>query len=145
MILTWLLVKASTTNSSSFGRGKIWAKKQYSGRECLEISGIPESIHDDELEDCVLKIFNECDTPVDPANIEACHRLKLTGRPKKIIIKLSKRKDEFSILQRKKKLKSVDITKVGLPQGSLVILVIFGIFFITKIYGLFVKGYIRRN
>ena len=26
----------------------------------------------------------------------------------------------FSILQRKKKLKSVDITKVGLPQGSLV-------------------------
>ena len=99
---------------------KCWANEQYSRRECLEISGIPESIQDDDLEDCVTKIFNECDTPVDPANIEACHRLKSKARPKKVIIKLSKRKDVFNILQRKKKLKSVDITKVGLPQGSLV-------------------------
>ena len=82
---------------------KCWANEQYSRRECLEISAIPESIQDDDLEDCVNKIFNECDT-----------------RPKNVIIKLSKRKDVFNILQRKKKLKSVDITKVGLPQGSLV-------------------------
>ena len=99
---------------------KCWANEQYSRRECLEISGIPESIQDDDLEDYVTKIFNECDTPVDPANIEACHRLKSKARSKKVIIKLSKRKDVFNILQRKKKLKSVDITKVGLPQGSLV-------------------------
>ena len=99
---------------------KCWANEQYSRRECLEISGIPESIQDDELEDCVSKIFNECDIPVDPANIEACYRLKSKARPKKVIIKLSRRKDVFNILQRKKKLKSVDITKVGLPQGSLV-------------------------
>ena len=99
---------------------KCWANKQYSRRECLEISGIPESVQDNDLDDCVTKIFNECDTPVDPANIEACHCLKSKARPKKVIIKLSKRKDVFSILQRKKKLKSVDITKVGLPQESLV-------------------------
>ena len=55
---------------------KYWANEQYSRQECLEVSGIPESIQDDDLEDCVLKIFNECDTPVDPGNIEACHRLK---------------------------------------------------------------------
>ena len=47
-------------------------------------------------------------------------RLKLKARPKKVISKLSKRKDVCNILQRKKKLKSVDIAKVGLPQGSLV-------------------------
>ena len=99
---------------------KCWANEQYFRRECLEISGIPESIQNYKLEDCVSKIFNECDTPVDPANIEACHRLKSKARPKKVIIKLFKRKDVFNILQRKKKLKSVDITKVGLPQGSLV-------------------------
>ena len=81
----------------------------------MKISRIPESIQDDDLEDCVTKIFNEYDTPVDPANIEAFHRLKSKARPKKVIIK-----DAFNILQRKKKLKSVDITKVGLPQGSLV-------------------------
>ena len=99
---------------------KCWANEQYSRRECLEISGIPKSIQDDDLEDCVTKIFNECDRPVDPANIEACHRLKWKAMSKTVIINLSKRKDVFNILQRKKKLKSVDITKVGLPQGSLV-------------------------
>ena len=99
---------------------KCWANKQYSRRECLEISRIPESVQDDDLGHCVLKIFNECDTPVDPVNIEACHRLKSKARPKKVIIKLSQRKDVFSILQCEKKLKSVDITNVGLPQGSMV-------------------------
>ena len=44
-----------------------WANKQYSRRECFEMSGIPEPIHDDDLEDCILKILNACDTPVDPA------------------------------------------------------------------------------
>ena len=56
---------------------KYWANEQYSRRECLEISGIPESIQDDDLEDCVLKIFNECDTPVDPVNIEPCYPFKI--------------------------------------------------------------------
>ena len=46
---------------------KCWANEQYSRRDCLEISEIPESIQDDDLEGCVTKIFNECDTPVDPA------------------------------------------------------------------------------
>ena len=78
-----------------------------SREECLEISGIPE-----DLEDCVTKIFNECDTPVDPVNIEACHRLRSKARSKKVIAKLSKRKY-------RKKLTSVDIAKVGLPQGTL--------------------------
>ena len=55
---------------------------------CLEISEIPEFIKDDDLDDCVLKFFNERDTPVDLANFEACHRLKLKARPKKVIIKL---------------------------------------------------------
>ena len=68
----------------------------------------------------IKKLKLECDTPVDPANIEACHRVQSKAKPKKVIIKLSKRKDVFNIWQRKKKLKSVDIRKVGLPQGSLV-------------------------
>ena len=123
---------------------KCWANEQYSRRECLEISGIPESIQDDDLEDCVTKIFNECDTPVDPANIEACHSLKLKARPKKVIVKLSKRKDVLNILQRKKKLKSVDITNVGLPQGSFVY-ISQSLCSYYKYLGLFVKIHIRRS
>ena len=34
---------------------KYWANEQYSRRECLEISGIPESIQDDDLEDTLSK------------------------------------------------------------------------------------------
>ena len=53
-------------------------------------------------------------------NIELCHLLLLKANPKKITIKLSKRKDVSIILQLKEKLKSVGITNVGLPQGYLV-------------------------
>ena len=42
---------------------KCWANKQYPCQECLEISGISKPIQDDDLEDCVTKIFNKCDTP----------------------------------------------------------------------------------
>ena len=51
-------------------------KGTISSSRVLEISGIPQFIQVDDLEDCVTKIFNECDTPVDPANVEACHHLK---------------------------------------------------------------------
>ena len=66
------------------------------------------------------QIFQWMWHPVDLANTEACHHLKSKARPKKVIVKLSKRKDVFNILQHKKKLKPVDIAKVGLPQGSLI-------------------------
>ena len=65
-----------------------------------------------------LKNFNECH--ISCANIEACHRLKSKANPKRVIIKLSERANVFNILQRKKKLKSADITNVSLPEGSLV-------------------------
>ena len=68
----------------------------------------------DDLEDCVLKIFNEYDTPVNPASS------KPKARAKKVIIRLSKRKVVFNILQTKKKLKSVDIKSVGLPNVYLI-------------------------
>ena len=59
---------------------KCWANTQYSHRECLDISGISEPIQDDNLENCVVEIFNECDIKVDAANIEGCHHLKLKAR-----------------------------------------------------------------
>lgn len=71
----------------------------------------------DDLGDCTEKIFNECDTEVDPANIEASHRLKPKVTIKKVIIKLSNIKVVLSILKPKNKLKSADIANVGLPQG----------------------------
>ena len=99
---------------------KWWTNEQYSRRKYFEFSVILESVQNDVFEECISKMFNEWDTPVNPANIEACHNLKSKAKSKKFIIKLSKRKDVFRFLQRKKKLKSVHITNVGLPQWSLV-------------------------
>ena len=52
------------------------ANEQYSSRECLEISGIPDSISNNDLEETVLKIFNETDVTVNLRDVEACHRLE---------------------------------------------------------------------
>ena len=86
---------------------KCWENEQYSRRECIEISGIPQSIEQIDLERTLLNVFDKIDAPVDPQNIEACHRLKSddNGRSNKVIVKFSKRKDMVWIMNKKKSLK----------------------------------------
>ena len=47
---------------------------EHSRRECLEISGIPASLADEDLESKVLKILEEIDVPIDPTLAEALQR-----------------------------------------------------------------------
>ena len=47
-----------------------WSNSQYSRRECLELSGIPETIENKDLEATVLGIFKKLDVMVDPSNVE---------------------------------------------------------------------------
>ena len=53
-----------------------WANEQYSRRECQEISGIPNSTSQNNLEGKVCDIFCECDVDIGPVNIKVCHHLK---------------------------------------------------------------------
>ena len=53
-----------------------WGNEQYSKHECLEISGVPESVSDKDLEEKVLNLFQKIDIEVHPDNIEACHWVK---------------------------------------------------------------------
>ena len=69
---------------------KFWANDQYPKRECLEISIIFGDISQNDLESKVCDIYRECDADIDPANIEACHRLKSNHWPKKVIVKLAR-------------------------------------------------------
>ena len=69
-----------------------FGNEQYSRRKYLEISGIPPSIKDNELETTVLSIPEEINVPVDPRLIENCHRLPSKGNPKKKILKLNRLK-----------------------------------------------------
>ena len=59
------------------------------------------------MEKTVLDIFDKIDGPVDPQNIEACHRLKFddNGGSNKVIVKFSKRKGMVRAMNKKKSLK----------------------------------------
>ena len=74
---------------------KCWQSEQYSRRECIDISGIPQSIEQIDLEKTVVKVFDKIDAPVDPQNIEACRRLNSddNGQSNKVIVKFSNCKD----------------------------------------------------
>ena len=87
---------------------RCYANEQYSRRECLEISGIPESVANNGLESNVLKILEEIDVPINPTFVEDCHRLPSKGSPVKVIIKLNRRKDIRRILLNKNILKNLN-------------------------------------
>lgn len=74
---------------------KCQANEQYSRREWQEILQIPEFVQADNLGESISKLFNECLTPVDSQNIEACRRLKSKAKARKVVRKLSKRNDTF--------------------------------------------------
>ena len=71
---------------------KYAANEQHCRHECLEISEIPDSIPNNNLEETVLKIFNEPSVTVHSRDVEVCHRLNQKANPKKVIIKLSKKR-----------------------------------------------------
>ena len=47
-----------------------WGNNQYSRRECLEITGVPDSVSNDDLEETIIKIFDKLNVAIDPSNIE---------------------------------------------------------------------------
>ena len=91
---------------------------QYSRRECLELSGIPETIENKDLEETVLDIFENLDVMVDPSNIEDCHWIKSSKGPKKVIVKLSRRKDAKKIIRLSSKgLKGMNLPSLGINSS----------------------------
>ena len=96
---------------------KSWSNEQYSRRECLEISGLPSSTEDSQLEGTVLQIFEKMDVKVYPQNVEASHWLKSNNSSKKAIMKMCKRKDADKIREVKKKLKSLKFESMGINNS----------------------------
>ena len=90
-----------------------WGNNQYSRRECLEITGVPGSFSNDDLEETTIKIFDKLDVALDPSNIEDCHWLKSNG-PKKVIIKFARHKDANLIWKNKNKLKGMNLCSIGI-------------------------------
>ena len=86
-----------------------WNNSQYSRRECLELTGIPETSDNNTLESTVLKIFEKLEVNVDPSNFEDCHWISSKNDPKRVIAKVSKRKDASKIRSSQRKLKDMNL------------------------------------
>ena len=113
-----LLVTKTVNNEllkrvTSLERG-LHSQERYSRRECLEVVGIPSSINDKNLQSTVCSILGDIDLVCDSNDIEHCHRIK----GDKTIIKFSCRRKSSEVLNKKKKLKNLDIGKYGLNDGS---------------------------
>ena len=91
-----------------------WANEQYSKRECLEISGVPEFVTDNDLEGKVLKLLEKIDVEVHPDHIEAFHWIKSNAGPKKVINKILRRNGADKIRRAKKKLKGLYLSSIGI-------------------------------
>ena len=87
-----------------------WSNSQYSRRECLELTGIPEASDNNTLESTVLKIFEKLEVNLDPSDVEDCHWISSKNGPKWVIVKVSKRKDASKIRSSKRQLKDMDLT-----------------------------------
>ena len=70
--------------------------EQYSRRNNVELSGIPNSISDEDLENTVINICKESGIDVNGRDIEGCHRLPLSrnsrGHDKRVIVKFVNQK-----------------------------------------------------
>ena len=81
--------------------------EQYGRRECIEITGIPTDIAQEDLEEQVIKIYNEAKVEVhgrefNRFDISACHKL---GKKSVTIVKFVNRKFAYAGLSKGKNLK----------------------------------------
>ena len=91
---------------------KCASNDQYSRRNNVEISGIPDSVPNNQLEGMVIKILNLLNINLKFWDIEACHRLYKNPKfksPTRVIVRFVNRKNTLNVLQRKKSLKNSNV------------------------------------
>ena len=80
--------------------------EQYGRRNNIEITEIPDSVPNQNLEEKVVNIFNEISVNVSPKDIEACHRVGVSkNSSKKAIVRFINRKHAKKALINRKNLK----------------------------------------
>ena len=87
--------------------------EQYSRRNNIELSGIPNDIPEDNLDKVLIDICHDSGLEIEPKDIEGCHRLPVSryirDSNKRLIVKFVTRKHE-TILQNKKSISSKDFS-----------------------------------
>ena len=76
----------------------------------MEISGIPNDVLDNDLEEKVIEICKDSDIVITSSDIEGCHRLPLerntTSENKRVIVKIVNKKHSELMLLLKKNVSS---------------------------------------
>ena len=94
--------------------------EQYSRRNNVEFSNIPNDIPDNQLESKIILICRDSGVEVDHNDIEGCHRLPVSRYNrvdnKRVIVKFVKRKHSESLLYKKKSMSSSDFLNVNIPS-----------------------------
>ena len=83
--------------------------EQYRRRNNIEVSGIPDSVEDNCLEEKNISLFTSIRIDVKSNDIEACHKIgKSRNSSKKTIVRFTNKKFSKQVLYNRKKLKSID-------------------------------------
>ena len=94
--------------------------EQFSRRSNVEISGIPNTIPDNLLENTVISICRDSGVEIDLKDMEGCHRLPLSrncrGQDKRVILKSVNRKHSKALLRDKKRISSKSFNHLNVPN-----------------------------
>ena len=92
--------------------------EQYNRRNCVEFSGIPDTINDDNLEDTIIEACKDTSIDVSETDTEACHRLPVrsnaTITSKRVIVKFANWKHAESILSKTFTLSFTDFSRLNI-------------------------------
>ena len=91
--------------------------QQCSRRECLDASGIAETVNDEDVEQEVCTLLRDIGVEIDPnKDIQACHRY---GRKNNVIVKFTNRKTVKKALENRKELpENVYISETLCPRNK---------------------------
>ena len=94
--------------------------EQYSRRDNIEISGIPNRIPDEDLENTRISICKDSGVEMNPKDVEGCHRLPLSrnsrGQDKRVIVKFVNRKHSEALSRNKKRISSKSFSHLNVPN-----------------------------
>ena len=94
---------------------RCWANVQYSRWDCLETTGIPSSVNDNDLEEVVCKATTKAGVDITADDIEECHRV---GNKGQTIIKFGKRMVSRQMLSVRNDLNKVKMSDIDLTGQS---------------------------
>ena len=94
--------------------------KQYGTQNNIKITGIPDTVQGNELENKVIEIYDTIGVEPKSADFEDCHRVgKSKNNSEKVIARFVNRKVVKNALYKRKQLKTIDKTSIGLQNGTI--------------------------